>query len=858
MKRGLIFLAVVLLVGFVSASSVLNIELTKYNYSVDSVFQGNITIDDESVLANEILSGDISSCGSYDEKEISIYDLLINSGETLGPAEVFSAGSSSTAYPMSLGDNGSSLVGFKVDNTISKFNFSISGGASGVKFDVGADGDYDWSYIGEETGWGSLILPYDYGGNTELPGDVDYNPHTLNACSKFNITLDEFVSELKVNVKGIAKNSGGSGSLEAKILGKKCTFETVPPSYGDVECNITLDVEDYEDSIEFEACIIATIDQFRVPRKSYNGVDYYYFGVEKRLYDSSLSSTKFYVSDEGLLNTMDGFCDGVFGECFIPIEVNAVDAGEVNFNDLYLEYGAPSTVKFYSVDSSTLELNLSNKSIPLNSFVNLKTPIVEDRADCILKLKFGSDDDSVAFGVSAGPTSVIDVSSLYMAKNFDIVFDGSYSSVENNRSIVSYNWDFGDNSTGSGERVSHKYLFEGDYTVTLKVKDSSGIEGASSIDVHIVPLEEHLDNQFLDLESGIVSSLSLSSLIGEEKSFYDFMGYDSLINNSIAKIDSLKSNFTSLKAGNLSNKDAKYVLIVNDLHGITSSLPISVDKISSRDIDNLALFNPDEIFNYGGVSSYTSAYINELFKFNVDNVKVDMDSTLFYVDYFEGSTNFLRVEKDITITGGTNNIIVEDLRNVVADLDNSVGGTPRNNSKVLTWSGSVSSIDYVVETNELSNIKTIVFTDLEIAGDDTYCLNDSSCEFYCGDGVCTTANYLGVDERDELNSNYCPTDCVQETSKVLYIVLLIVFVLFVLFILFYHGPGSLKGKISPKPVFVSEKDRSVLNNFIYNALNKGHSKDQVRDALVKKGWSANKVDQIMKDYLRERLRGAVK
>jgi hypothetical protein len=28
--------------------------------------------------------------------------------------------------------------------------------------------------------------------------------------------------------------------------------------------------------------------------------------------------------------------------------------------------------------------------------------------------------------------------------------------------------------------------------------------------------------------------------------------------------------------------------------------------------------------------------------------------------------------------------------------------------------------------------------------------------------------------------------------------------------------------------------------------------------LIKKGWSADKVDQIMKDYLREKLRGAVK
>ena len=849
---------VVLLVGFVSAASVFNVELTKYNYSVGSNFQGNIIINDSSVLVDEILSGDVTSCGSYDEKEISIYDLLINSGEVLGPAEVFSAGDASTSYSITLGDNETSLVGFEVDNTISKLNFSISGSADGVKFDVGADGDYDWSFFGAEIGWGNYILPADYEGNTDLPGEVDYNPGASNACSDFEISLDEFASELKINVKGTAKRITPGGDLKAKIKGKECIFTNVPDAYGNVECEIILDVSDYGDILEFEACIFATNNNFKVPRKTYNNVDYYYFGIQKQNYETNLTSSQVYVSDIGLMNAMDSVCDGISGNCFIPLEISVVGAGSVTLNNLDLEFGAVSSDKFYSVSSTTLEVDLSNKTIPLNSFINLKTPIVDDRKDCILELEFGSYDDSVAFGVSAGPTAIIEVSSFYMAKNYNILFDGSDSIVGNNRTIVSYNWDFGDNSTGIGERVSHKYTYEGNYSVILKVKDSSGVEGISSVDVHIVPLEEHLDTQFLNLESGIVSSLSLSSLTGDEKSFYDFMGYNSSIDTSITRINSLKSNFTSLKAGNLTNKDTKYVLIVNELHDITSSLPISIDRISSRNIDNLALFNPDEIFNYGGVSSYTPAYVNELFKFNVDNVDVDMDSTLFYVDYFEGSTNFLRVEKEITITGGTNNIIVEDLRNVVADLDNSVGGTHRNNSKVLTWSGSVSSIDYAVETSELNNIKTIVFTDLEITGDDTYCLLDSSCEFYCGDGVCTTANYLGVDEMDELNANYCPKDCVQETPKVLYIVLLIVFVLFVLYILFYRGPWSLKGKLSPKNVFINEKDRSVLNGFIYNSLNRGYTKDQVKSALIKKGWSADKVDQIMKDYLREKLRGAVK
>jgi len=846
---------VVLLVGFVSAASVFDVELTKYNYSVGSNFQGNITINDSSVLVSEILSGDISSCGAYDEKEITIYDLLINSGEVLGPSEVFSAGADSTSHSMSLEDNSSALVGFRVGGPLSAFSFSISGTAAGVKFDVGADGDYDWGFVGDTFDWGTLMQPHDYEGSIVLEDALDdTNPKLTSVCNEFDVSLDEFSSELKVKVQVYAKQTIDGGKLEAKIEGKTCEFTSVAFIYGPNTCEITLDAGDLDSNI-LEACIITADDDFLVPRNEYRDVSYYYMGLQKGIYDNTLSSSPVVVSNLGLLNAMDSFCSE---DCFIPVEVSVVEGGSISLTDAVVQYGGSSNDKFYSVSSTTLEVDLSNKTIPLNSFIDLKTPIVEDREDCILKLEFGSDDDSVGFGVSAGPTSIIEVSSVYMAKDYNILFDGSDSIVGNNRTIVSYNWDFGDNTTGLGERVSHKYTYEGNYTVVLTVKDSTGIVGSSSINVFIVPLEEHLENQFTRLDSGVVSALSLNSLVGEEKSFYDFMGYGSLINISVTRINSLESNFTSLKAGNASNKNSQYVLIVNELQGIVDSLPVLIHRVSSRDIDNLVLFNPDEIFNYGGVSSYTTGYVNELFKFNVDNVDVDMNSTLFSVDFFEGSSNFLRVEKDISIIGGTNIVIVEDLRDVVVNLDNSVGGTPRNGTKVLTWTGGVNSIDYVVETDALSNIKTIVFVDLEIEGDNTYCFNDSSCEFYCGDGICTIANYLNVDEKNDLSVNYCSNDCGNETPKILYISLLIVFGLFVLYILFYRGPGSLNKKISPKKVSVSEKDRAVLNGFIYNSLNRGYTKEQVKNALVKKGWSADKVNLVLKEYLREKLKNSVK
>lgn len=54
-----------------------------------------------------------------------------------------------------------------------------------------------------------------------------------------------------------------------------------------------------------------------------------------------------------------------------------------------------------------------------------------------------------------------------------LAFDGS-GSTDTDGSIVSYAWDFGDGSTGSGDAPSHTYQNTGTYTVSLTVTDDAG------------------------------------------------------------------------------------------------------------------------------------------------------------------------------------------------------------------------------------------------------------------------------------------------------------------------------------------------------------------------------------------------
>ena len=61
----------------------------------------------------------------------------------------------------------------------------------------------------------------------------------------------------------------------------------------------------------------------------------------------------------------------------------------------------------------------------------------------------------------------------------EVAFDAGASSSPNG-AILSYDWDFGDGTTGVGETVTHTYPEKGSYQVTLVITDSNGDVGARS------------------------------------------------------------------------------------------------------------------------------------------------------------------------------------------------------------------------------------------------------------------------------------------------------------------------------------------------------------------------------------------
>ncbi len=69
----------------------------------------------------------------------------------------------------------------------------------------------------------------------------------------------------------------------------------------------------------------------------------------------------------------------------------------------------------------------------------------------------------------------------------NVTFDASGSS--DNVGIVSYEWDFGDESTGTDKTTTHEYKSAGTYTVTLTVKDAAGNQATDTMSVTVNPTE---------------------------------------------------------------------------------------------------------------------------------------------------------------------------------------------------------------------------------------------------------------------------------------------------------------------------------------------------------------------------------
>ena len=88
---------------------------------------------------------------------------------------------------------------------------------------------------------------------------------------------------------------------------------------------------------------------------------------------------------------------------------------------------------------------------------------------------------------SSGPQAAFTITPASPTVGVSVTFNASGTIAQSGRTITSYQWDFGDGSTGSNVTTSKTYTVAGTYTVTLLVKDSAGQTGTISRTITVNP-----------------------------------------------------------------------------------------------------------------------------------------------------------------------------------------------------------------------------------------------------------------------------------------------------------------------------------------------------------------------------------
>lgn len=218
------------------------------------------------------------------------------------------------------------------------------------------------------------------------------------------------------------------------------------------------------------------------------------------------------------------------------------------------------------------------------------------------------------------------------ALRFD--FDAT-SSFDADGGIVSFDWDFGDGSSGAnGQQVSHTFAEPDDYTVTLTVTDSFGASVSSS--------------QVLDVTGSEPFVRSVTPAMGEVDSTVDDVTIDGENFDNGASVRLVRGQ-SIVNATNVRVQSETMILADFDLSGaVVGDYQVIVenpDGNSASRADGFRVVTPDMV----RLTTSLGDVVLQL----VDDAPITTDNFLQYVeDGFYDGTIFHRVVPDFVVQGG--------------------------------------------------------------------------------------------------------------------------------------------------------------------------------------------------------------
>ncbi len=304
-----------------------------------------------------------------------------------------------------------------------------------------------------------------------------------------------------------------------------------------------------------------------------------------------------------------------------------------------------------------------------------------------------------------------------------IVFDAS-GSYDPDGYIASYSWDFGDGNTGSGVTVSHSYVDDGEYTVTLRVFDGNGAFGSKTASILVKNRPPVAD---LDTSSTIVDKEELVTF--NASGSYDPDGY--IVDYSWDFGDGDTATGVTVSHSYPASGAYSVTLTVTDNDGATDSVTVTETVRNESPVANFT-------------ESAHTVFIDETISFNATE-SYDPDGAIvdYLWDFGDGNT----------ATGITVSHAYADNGSYVVTLtvtDNEGATDSANATKTVKNRAPVASF---TETAEVVDTEEIIYFDASDSSDPDGTIVDYSWDF--GDG--TTGSGVSVQHSYSQDGTYTVT-----------------------------------------------------------------------------------------------------
>jgi PKD repeat protein len=158
-------------------------------------------------------------------------------------------------------------------------------------------------------------------------------------------------------------------------------------------------------------------------------------------------------------------------------------------------YTAPTTLSDLTWHTARMVFSGNNAQVYLDGvrYLNVTDSIIGVLGSCNIELASWGNSESQFSNATITSSTIADeppVADFILPPQpiriGEVVSFNASPSTDPDGFITNYSWNFGDGSTGLGEFPSHLYTSPGNYTVTLKVTDSSGLSSTASHQVTVV------------------------------------------------------------------------------------------------------------------------------------------------------------------------------------------------------------------------------------------------------------------------------------------------------------------------------------------------------------------------------------